>query len=254
MRRGATPKTALNAVTLAALEPRADRSRPVAIWLFLVAAMVFAMVVLGGATRLTGSGLSITQWRPISGALPPMSDKAWAEDFRLYRAIPRYRQVNAGMTLAGFKTIYWWEWAHRLLGRLVGVAFAGPLIAFVVARRLPRRLIGPCVVLLALGGLQGLVGWWMVRSGLETRMLGHPRAPGDPSGRGPDPLCGPDLDRAGSLERTTGQAAPRRLEPRRRGSGLRGSLPVPARGSGGRQSGRVHRHRLAADGRAAGAG
>jgi cytochrome c oxidase assembly protein subunit 15 len=146
------------------------RSRPVAVWLFAVAAMVFAMVVVGGATRLTGSGLSITEWKPVTGALPPMSDAAWRADFALYRATPQYRLLNEGMTLGQFQFIYWWEWSHRLLGRLVGAVFALPFLAFLVTRRMPVRLIWRCVVLLALGGLQGTVGWWMVQSGLEARV------------------------------------------------------------------------------------
>jgi cytochrome c oxidase assembly protein subunit 15 len=152
----------------------AGRSRPVAVWLFAVAALVFALVVVGGATRLTGSGLSITQWKPVSGILPPMSQRAWASAFALYRAIPQYRLVNAGMTLGAFKVIFWWEWAHRLLGRLVGAAFAVPFAAFLAMRRLPRRLAWRCAGLLGLGALQGLVGWWMVKSGLETRVLVAP--------------------------------------------------------------------------------
>jgi cytochrome c oxidase assembly protein subunit 15 len=135
-----------------------------------VAAIVLAMVVVGGATRLTGSGLSITQWRPISGALPPLSASAWREDFDLYKATPQYRLVNRGMTLPRFKSIFWWEWTHRLLGRLAGAAFAIPFAVFLTARAVPRRLLGRCVLLLGLGGLQGLVGWWMVKSGLEGRI------------------------------------------------------------------------------------
>jgi cytochrome c oxidase assembly protein subunit 15 len=136
----------------------------------MVALLVLSMVVVGGATRLTGSGLSITQWKPVTGALPPMSQKAWAEEFALYRATPQYQRVNVGMTLPQFRTIFWWEWAHRLLGRLVGAAFAIPMLLFLAFRRLPRRLIGRCVALLGLGGLQGLAGWWMVKSGLEARV------------------------------------------------------------------------------------
>ena len=132
------------------------------------------MVVVGGATRLTGSGLSITDWKPVSGALPPMSDRAWADLFRRYQAIPQYRIVNPDMTLEGFKTIFWWEWSHRLLGRLLGVVFAAPLVVLLLTRRLPRRLAWPCVGLFVLGGLQGLVGWWMVASGLETRIYVAP--------------------------------------------------------------------------------
>ena len=143
-----------------------ERSRSVAAWLYLVALMIVAMVVVGGATRLTGSGLSITQWRPISGALPPLSAHAWAEEFARYQQIPQFRYVNPGMTLAQFKGIYAWEWAHRLLGRLIGLVFFVPLIVFLVLKRIPRRLVWRCWLLLALGGLQGLVGWWMVASGL----------------------------------------------------------------------------------------
>src|SRR5579872_7114306 len=99
---------------------RSDRSRAVAVWLFAVAALVLAMVVVGGATRLTGSGLSITQWRPVSGVLPPLTSSGWARVFALYRATPQYRLVNAGMSLSEFQFIFWWEWSHRLLGRLIG--------------------------------------------------------------------------------------------------------------------------------------
>jgi cytochrome c oxidase assembly protein subunit 15 len=147
-----------------------DQNRAVAIWLFVCAALVFAMVVVGGVTRLTGSGLSITEWKPIMGALPPMNAADWNEAFEKYRAIPQYREVNAGMSLAEFQGIFWWEWAHRLLGRLIGAAFALPFAAFLILRRMPRRLILRCVVLLGLGGLQGLIGWWMVSSGLSERV------------------------------------------------------------------------------------
>jgi cytochrome c oxidase assembly protein subunit 15 len=153
---------------------RSDRSRAVAIWLFIVAAMVFSMVVVGGATRLTGSGLSITQWKPIMGALPPMSDQAWRESFELYKKIPQFKLVNPDMTLAGYKVIFWWEWAHRLLGRTVGAAFAIPFVVFLIRRDIPRRLIWRCAAMLGLGGLQGLVGWWMVSSGLSERVTVAP--------------------------------------------------------------------------------
>lgn len=149
---------------------RSDRSRPVAIWLFIVAAMVFAMVVVGGATRLTDSGLSITEWQPIMGALPPMSEQAWRESFELYKQIPQFQLVNPDMTLEGYKEIFWWEWAHRLLGRTVGAVYAIPLIVFLIRRDIPRRLIWRCAAMLGLGGLQGLVGWWMVSSGLSERV------------------------------------------------------------------------------------
>jgi cytochrome c oxidase assembly protein subunit 15 len=153
---------------------RSDRSRPVAAWLFVVAALVLAMVVVGGATRLTDSGLSITQWKPVAGALPPMNTQDWQDEFARYKAIPQYVQVNRGMSLEAFQRIYWWEWTHRLLGRLVGVAFAAPFAWFLIRREIPRRLIWRCGVLFALGGLQGVVGWWMVSSGLADRVTVAP--------------------------------------------------------------------------------
>ena len=147
-----------------------DQSRSVAIWLWTAAALVFAMVVVGGVTRLTGSGLSITEWKPIMGALPPMNHAEWMDAFEKYKAIPQYQQINAGMSLSEFQGIFFWEWFHRLLGRLIGVVFAFPLAVFLVLRKIPRRLIARCVILLALGGLQGLIGWWMVTSGLSERV------------------------------------------------------------------------------------
>lgn len=148
---------------------REGRARPVAIWLFVVAAMVFAMVVVGGSTRLTNSGLSITEWKPLSGTIPPLSPAQWQAEFDHYKQIPQYRIMNQGMSLEGFKFIYWWEWSHRLLGRLVGVAFAVPFLVFLWRRMMPARVIWRCVVLFALGGLQAVVGWWMVYSGLAGR-------------------------------------------------------------------------------------
>lgn len=147
-----------------------NRSRAVAYWLFAVAALVLIMIVVGGATRLTDSGLSITEWRPVTGAVPPLSDAAWALEFAKYQAIPQFSKVNPDMTIEAFKGIYWWEWAHRLLGRVIGLAFAVPFAWFLVRREIPRRLIWRCVGLFALGGLQGLVGWWMVTSGLTERV------------------------------------------------------------------------------------
>jgi len=149
---------------------QARSSRPVAIWLFAVAALVFLMVLVGGATRLTDSGLSITEWKPVTGALPPLNDQDWAAEFARYRQIPEYDQVNRGMSLEEFKGIYWWEWVHRQLGRLIGLAFALPFAWFLIRRELPRRLLIPCAGLLALGGLQGAIGWWMVSSGLIERI------------------------------------------------------------------------------------
>lgn len=147
-----------------------DRSLSVALWLYVVAALVLAMVVVGGATRLTGSGLSMTEWRPVTGAIPPLTHAGWLNEFAKYRQIPQYRLVNAGMSLHQFQFIFWWEWTHRLLGRLIGAVVIVPLIAFLAAKRMPRRLVWRCWLLLALGALQGLVGWWMVASGLAARV------------------------------------------------------------------------------------
>jgi cytochrome c oxidase assembly protein subunit 15 len=145
------------------------RPKQIANWLLTVAAMVFLMVVVGGVTRLTESGLSITEWRPVSGTLPPMSDAAWAAAFEAYKQIPQYAAHNADMTLGGFKTIFFWEYAHRLLGRVLGVAFALPLLWFAAKRAIPQGYGWRLVALLALGGLQGAIGWWMVASGLTER-------------------------------------------------------------------------------------
>ena len=147
----------------------ARRLAPVRAWLWLVAGCILAMVVVGGATRLTQSGLSITEWKPVMGAVPPLSAEAWQAEFDRYKQIPQYAELNRGMDLAGFKAIFYWEWAHRLWGRLVGVLVAVPLAAFWVAGRLTPRLKPRLVGLLALGGLQGVIGWFMVRSGLSER-------------------------------------------------------------------------------------
>ena len=153
---------------------RSDRSRPVAIWLLVVAALVLAMVVVGGSTRLTGSGLSITEWKPVRGVIPPLNHAEWQAEFTRYQAIPQYQQINRGMTLGAFQSIYWWEWTHRLLGRLVGFVFFVPFVAFLVLRMIPQRLMLRLVGIFALGGLQGLVGWWMVASGLSQRLYVAP--------------------------------------------------------------------------------
>jgi len=145
--------------------------RALAAWLLAVAALVVAMVVVGGITRLTESGLSITEWKPVTGALPPLSEAQWQAEFAAYRQIGEYRQVNgpAGMTLADYKFIYLWEWTHRLLGRLIGLAFALPLAWFWLRRRIPAGYKPRLLALLALGGLQGVFGWYMVRSGLNAQ-------------------------------------------------------------------------------------
>jgi cytochrome c oxidase assembly protein subunit 15 len=149
--------------------PSVARPRALAIWLFVVAALIVLMVVIGGITRLTESGLSITQWKPISGIVPPLNDAQWQAEFANYKRIPEYQQLNQGMTLAGFKAIFFWEYFHRLLGRLIGLAFAAPLVWFAVRRQIPRGFGWRLVALLALGGLQGAIGWWMVKSGLSVR-------------------------------------------------------------------------------------
>ena len=149
---------------------KADRSRPVALWLFVVAAFVLAMVIVGGATRLTDSGLSITEWKPVTGAIPPLSDADWQAEFARYRQIPQYAQINAGMALSDFQAIYWWEWSHRFLGRVVGLVFGVPFVWFAVRRQLPPRLFLRLGGIFVLGGLQAAVGWWMVASGLADRV------------------------------------------------------------------------------------
>jgi heme a synthase len=151
---------------------RADARRlaGMRLWLFTVAALVFLLVSVGGATRLTGSGLSITEWQPIVGAVPPLSQDDWQEAFAKYRQTPQYDRVNRGMSLGAFKFIFWWEWAHRFLGRLVGVVFLVPFVYFLVAGRISRGLLARLGGIFALGGLQGAVGWYMVRSGLADRV------------------------------------------------------------------------------------
>jgi cytochrome c oxidase assembly protein subunit 15 len=142
----------------------------VRIWLLGIAGLVFAMILVGGATRLTESGLSITEWQPLLGALPPMSEAAWDEAFRKYREIPQYTIINRGMTLDEFKAIYWWEWGHRLLGRFIGVALLVPFLWLWAGRRIAPALMPHVVAIFALGGLQGALGWYMVMSGLVDRV------------------------------------------------------------------------------------
>jgi heme a synthase len=149
--------------------PTRARPRAVSTWLFAVAALVFVMVVVGGITRLTESGLSMVRWEPISGIVPPLNDAQWQAEFAAYKAYPEYQKINRGMSLGEFKAIFFWEYLHRLLGRLIGIAFALPLAWFALRRAIPPgygpRLSG----LLVLGGLQGFIGWWMVASGLVDR-------------------------------------------------------------------------------------
>ncbi|MFS8038297.1 COX15/CtaA family protein [Xanthobacter sp. AM11] len=155
--------------------PRARAAAPaptaaVRLWLHLVAALIVVMVMVGGATRLTESGLSITEWKPVTGALPPLTQAQWQAEFDKYKAIPQYEILNKGMGLEAFKRIYWWEWGHRLLGRLIGFAFLLPFLYFVWRGAVRGRLLVRCLGLFVLGGLQGVIGWWMVASGLTERV------------------------------------------------------------------------------------
>lgn len=151
-----------------AAAPAVDTSRrAIGIWLLVVAALIALMVVVGGLTRLTGSGLSITEWHPVTGVIPPLSDADWQSEFAKYRGTPQYKLVNRGMGLEAFKTIYLWEWTHRFLGRVLGFVFAIPFLYFAIRRRIDRKLAIRLGVLFALGAAQGVLGWWMVKSGLE---------------------------------------------------------------------------------------
>ena len=145
--------------------------KAIRIWLFVIFALVAAMVLVGGATRLTDSGLSITEWKPVTGAIPPMTEADWQKEFTLYQATPQYALVNAQMTLSQFKGIYWWEWAHRQLGRTIGLIWALGFVFFWATGRIPRGWWGRLFLVGVLGGMQGLVGWWMVSSGLVGDMV-----------------------------------------------------------------------------------
>lgn len=153
-------------MSAAVLSPR---PRALAAWLFAVAALVVAIVVVGGITRLTESGLSITEWKPVTGIVPPLTETQWQVEFAKYQRIPEYQQLNRGMSLEAFKAIFFWEYLHRVIGRLIGLAFALPLAWFWVRRAIPAGYKPRLLALLALGGLQGAVGWWMVTSGLSER-------------------------------------------------------------------------------------
>jgi len=146
-------------------------SRPVAIWLLVGVFMIIIQVLLGGITRLTGSGLSITEWKPIMGALPPMNDQDWNIAFEKYKQIAQYKYLNADFTLSDFKSIFFWEWFHRLWARLIFVAFIIPFVIFLIQKRFKEGMVRPLLILLLLGALQGLVGWIMVQSGLEDSQL-----------------------------------------------------------------------------------
>jgi cytochrome c oxidase assembly protein subunit 15 len=150
---------------------RRGARRGIRLWLMGLFALVVVMIAVGGLTRLTDSGLSITEWRPVTGALPPMSEAHWQMEFDKYRAIPQYELLNKGMTLTEFKFIYWWEWGHRQLGRVIGLVWAIGFFGFLVVRQIPRGWTGRLLLLGALGGAQGAIGWWMVSSGLQGEMI-----------------------------------------------------------------------------------
>jgi heme a synthase len=151
--------------------PHDPRRKAVRHWLIMMIGLVVLMVMVGGATRLTGSGLSITEWRPVTGALPPLTDEAWQIEFEKYRAIPQYELLNAGMDMASFKFIYWWEWGHRQLGRFLGVVFGLGILWFGATGALRGRELLMAIAIAGLGGLQGTIGWIMVASGLKPGMV-----------------------------------------------------------------------------------
>ncbi len=160
----AVPSFAPNAVPA-----RADKA--VGLWLIAIAALIGLMVVVGGLTRLTGSGLSITEWQPVTGLIPPLSEADWQAEFAKYRGTPQYELINQTMGLAGFKSIYWWEWTHRLLGRIVGAVFLVPFLLFPWQRRIDRPLAIRLGIIFVLGAAQAVLGWWMVQSGLEPQRV-----------------------------------------------------------------------------------
>ena len=160
----------VSSVTNTPTEKQINARPAIQLWLFFICALIFAMVIVGGATRLTGSGLSITEWKPIVGAIPPLNLEDWNEAFEKYKQIPQYKEINAGMELAEFKTIFWWEWAHRFLGRFIGLAFFLPFLFFLVTKRVESSLKPKFWLMFLGGGLQGFVGWYMVASGLTERV------------------------------------------------------------------------------------
>lgn len=162
-------------MTLAATSTTSDQIisqnlRSIRIWLYLICLLVFIMVIIGGVTRLTDSGLSITEWKPLLGIIPPLSEAQWFVEFEKYRQIPEYQLQNKGMSLPEFQFIYWWEWGHRFFGRLIGLAFFVPFVWFAARKAIPKSLYPSLIALFLLGGLQGVVGWWMVYSGLSERV------------------------------------------------------------------------------------
>jgi heme a synthase len=149
----------------------ARSSRPVAVWLLVGVGMIIVQILLGGITRLTGSGLSITEWKPLLGAIPPLTEQAWQAAFGQYQQIAQYKHLNSHFTLSDFKFIFFWEWFHRFWGRLLGIVFLVPFVVFWVQKRFKKNMVLPLAVLFVLGGLQGLIGWIMVKSGLNDQDL-----------------------------------------------------------------------------------
>ncbi|MDX2156440.1 MAG: COX15/CtaA family protein [Hyphomicrobiaceae bacterium] len=156
------------------VRPGEGDTRLVELWLIVVAALIALTAVIGAATRLTGSGLSITEWQPIMGIVPPLTEAQWHEAFEKYKQIPQYTEINRGMSLAAFKVIFAWEWGHRLVARAIGVVFLVPFVWFAATRRIPHEMVPRLVVLFVLGGLQGAIGWFMVMSGLSERVSVSP--------------------------------------------------------------------------------
>ena len=164
--------TEKQAVTTGGIDAKSRGARKgIRLWLMVLFALVAVMIAVGGLTRLTDSGLSITEWKPVTGALPPMSVAEWDAEFAKYKQIPEYIEQNAGMSLAEFKVIYWWEWGHRQLGRFIGLVWAVGFLGFAVTRNIPTGWTPKLLFIGALGGLQGFIGWWMVSSGLREGML-----------------------------------------------------------------------------------
>ena len=164
--------TEKKAVTTGGIDAKGQGARKgIRAWLYVLFALVAVMIAVGGLTRLTDSGLSITEWNPVSGALPPMNAADWQVEFDKYRQIPEYQEQNKGMSLTEFQFIYWWEWGHRQLGRFIGVVWALGFLGFAITRNIPTGWTGKLLFIGALGGLQGAIGWWMVSSGLEAGML-----------------------------------------------------------------------------------
>ncbi len=168
---GKSSETEKSAIGSIGAGQNAAARRPIRLWLIALFVLVGCMIAVGGLTRLTDSGLSITEWRPLTGAIPPLSDAAWDTEFEKYQQIPEYQLQNLGMSLSEFKVIYWWEWGHRQLGRAIGLVWALGFLFFLLRKTIPVGWTGRLLFVGALGGLQGAIGWWMVASGLSGEML-----------------------------------------------------------------------------------